>query len=142
MNHLEKLFDRKNVHIGEHMGRSLAPFGLMPSSREQKRRCFLSVRNARVRVLFLHQFGRPWVQNIGFVDTFDRLFYFLNFGLKRENLKKKGKKSFWMGKNSKHGYFCVTPTGLPDNFSGFYYLFPVRRHASDVPSLTDKLCRS
>ena len=37
---------------------------------------YLSVRHARVRVLFFHQFGRPWVQNIGFVDVFRDTFLF------------------------------------------------------------------
>ena len=43
----------------------------MTSSHEQKRTLFfyLSVRHALFRVLFLHQFGRHWAQNIGFVDT-------------------------------------------------------------------------
>ena len=42
----------------------------MTSSHEQKRTLFfyLSVRHALFRVLFLHQFGRHWAQNIGFVD--------------------------------------------------------------------------
>ena len=49
----------------------------MTSSHEQKRTLFfLSVRNARVRVLFFHQFGRPWAQNIGFVDTKRLIFLF------------------------------------------------------------------
>ena len=96
------------------------------------------------RELFFHQFGRPWAQNIGFVDTNRIIFlFFLNFGWKRENLKKKWKKRFFgWAKTGKHGYFCATPTGLPDVFSGFYYFFPVRRHVSDVPFFTDELCRS
>ena len=50
----------------------------MTSSHEQKRTLFfyLSVRHALFRVLFLHQFGRHWAQNIGFVDT-NQMYVFL-----------------------------------------------------------------
>ena len=71
MNRFRKSFlQKKRPHRGTH-GRSLIPFGLMTSSHEQKRTLFfyLSVRHALFRVLFLHQFGRHWAQNIGFVDT-------------------------------------------------------------------------
>ena len=146
MNRFKKSFpQKKRSHRGTH-GRSLISFGLMTSSHEQKRTMFfyLSVRHALFRVLFLHQFGRHWAQNIGFVDT-NRMnvIFVLNFGWKRENLKKKWKKRFFgWAKTGKYFYFCTTPTGLPDDFSGFYYFFSVRRHVSEVPFFTDEHCRT
>ena len=57
------------------------------------------------------------------------LFIIFNFGLKQENLKKKWKKRFFgWAKTGKHGYFCDTPTGPPDDFSEFYYFF----HTDDM----------
>ena len=51
---------------------------------------YLFVCHARVRILFSNRFGRSWVQNTKFADTFWTLFhFFLNFDWKRENLKKK-----------------------------------------------------
>ena len=45
-----------------------------------------------VRVLFFHQFGKPWVQNIGFVDTFDTLFYFFESRLETGEFEEKVEK--------------------------------------------------
>ena len=60
--------------------------------------------------------------------------YFFEFRLETGEFKEKVKTEvFGWAKTGKHGYFCTTPTGLPDDFSGFYYFFPVRRHVSDVP---------
>ena len=144
MNWFRKSFRQKKRPHRETHGRSLIPFGLMTSSHEQKGRCFFcpSV-TLFFRVLFFYQFGRPWVQNIGFVDTLNRLFYFFKFQLETGEFEEKVKKEvFWMGKNRQTWLFCVTPTGLPDDFSGFYYFFPHWRHVSDVPFFTDELCRS
>ena len=73
-----RLAKKERPHRGTH-GRSLISFGSMTSSHEQKRTLFfyLSVRHALFRVLFLHQFGRHWAQNIGFVDT-NRMNVFLS----------------------------------------------------------------
>ena len=91
---------------------------------------YLSVRHARVRVLFFHRFGRSLVQTIGFVDTFWTLFYFFK------------KRFLELAKSGEHGYFCISPADLPDYFSGFYYLFSDRRLVTDVPFLSVELCRS
>ena len=64
------------------------------------------------------------MQTIGFADTFWPLFLFFKFRLEMGELEEIVKKRFSeLAKSGKHGYFCVTPTGLPDDFSGFYYLF-------------------
>ena len=72
----------------------------MTSSHEQKRTLFFfwSVRHALFRVLFLHQFGRHWAQNIGFVDT-NRVDVFL-FRILAGNgriWRKSEKRGFWDG---------------------------------------------
>ena len=79
MNRFKNRFAKKErPHSGTN-GRSLISFGSMTSSHEQKRTVFfLSVRRALFRVLFLHQFGRHWAQNIGFVDT-NRMNVFLSW---------------------------------------------------------------
>ena len=70
-------------------------------------------------------------------------YYFLEFRLETGEFVEKVKKEvFGWAKTGKHGYFCVPPTGLPDNFSGFYYFFPDRRHVSDVPFFSDKVYTS
>ena len=69
--------------------------------------------------------------------------FFSEFWLEMGEFEEKVKKEvFWMGKKTQNFYFCPGPHGLPDDFSGFYYFFPVRRHVSDVPFLTDEHCRS
>ena len=104
---------------------------------------YLSVRQARVRVLFFHRFGRSWVQTIGLLTPSGHFYIFSKFRLETGVLEEKVKKRFFeWAKSGKHGYFCVTPTGLPDNFSGFYYLFSDRRHVTDLPFLSVKLCKS
>ena len=126
MNRFEKSLRQKRTSTLGNTRRSLISFGLMTSSHEQKRTLFfyLSVRHAHFKVLFFHQFGRPWAQNIGLLTPTIYFLIFLNFGWKRENLKKKWKKRFFgWAKTGKHGYFCTTPTGLPDDFSWFYYFF-------------------
>ena len=49
-----------------------------------------------LRVLFLHRFGRSWVQNIGFADTYLLdTFIFLNFSLETGEFEEKVKKKFF-----------------------------------------------
>ena len=53
-------------------------------------------------------------------------FHFLELRLETGEFKEKVKKTFsGSAKKGKHGYFCVTPTSLPGDFSGFYYFFLV-----------------
>ena len=146
MNRFRKSFrqKKKRPHRGTH-GRSLIPFGLMTSSHEQKRTLFFFCPSVTLVLgyysfISLEDYG---CKISGLLTPSTHFFIFLNLGLKRENLEKKWKKRFFgWAKTGKHGYFCVTPTGLPDDFSGFYYFFPHRRHVSDVPFFTDELCRS
>ena len=137
-------FIKKNFHTNKTQTGRVVTFGKMTSSHQKKTTLFfLSVRRGQFKVLPVDQLAQSGVQNIGFVHTSKRFFIFLNSDLKWGNLKKKRKKTFFgRAKTGKHGYFCCTPTGLPDDFSGFYYFFPDRRHVSDVPFLTDKLCSS
>ena len=68
-----------------------------------------------------HNLGCKILGLFTFLDVF---FIFWNFDSKRENLKKKWKKTcFGSAKKGKHGYFCRSPTGFPGDFSGFYYFF-------------------
>ena len=136
---IQKNFDTNKTQRGR-----IITFGKMTSSHQQKTTLFfyLSVRRGRFRVLPVCQMAKSGVQNIGFAHTSRRFYFiFLNFDLKRENLKKKWKKTFFgRAKTRKRGYFCCTPTGLPGDFSGFCYFFPYRRHVIDEPFLSDELC--
>ena len=138
-------FIQKNFDTNETHGWRLVTFGKMTSSHQQKTTLFfyLSVRRGKFRVLPVGQVAQSGVLNIGVVNTSRRSFFtFLNFDLKRENSKKKCKKTFFgRVKTGKHGYFCCTTTGLSDDFSWFYYISPDRRHVTDVPFLCDELCR-
>ena len=128
MNLFKKIVSTKKerTHRGTH-GRSLISFGFDDViTRAKKDVVFLFVRPSRS-----FQGTLPWSvwETLGakyqvcWHQSNERLFV-LNFGWKRENLKKKWKKRFFeLAKNGKHGYFCWWPTGLPDNFSGFYYFF-------------------
>ena len=145
MNRFGKSFrQKKRWHRGTHRW-SLIPFRFMTSSHEQKTTLFFFCPSVTLVLgyssfISLEDLG---CKISGLLTPFKHFFIFLNFGWKRENLKKKWKKRFFgWAKTGKHGYFWVTPTGLPDDFSGFYYFFPDRRHVSDVPFLTDELCRS
>ena len=97
----------------------------MTSSHEQKRMLFFCPSVILFKGTLPSSVGKAlgakyrvcWPQSCG------RLLV-LNFGWKREILKKKWKKRFFgWAKTGKHGYFCWWPTGLPDDFSGFYYFF-------------------
>ena len=96
---MKNRFDIKNVYIGEHTGEVWFHSVRWRHHTSKKGRCFfLSVRNARVRVLFFHQFGKPWAQNIGFVDT--KRFMFLFFWISAGNgriWRKSEKKGFLDG---------------------------------------------
>ena len=84
----------------------------------------MSVRHARVRVLFFHQFGRPWVQNIGFADTIYSLFYFFEFRLETGEFEEKVKKEvFWMGKNRQIWLFLCHAHRSPCRFLRRVLLF-------------------
>ena len=66
---LENRFYKKNIHIEEHTGEVWFHSVWWRHHTSKKGRCFfLSVRHALFKVLFFHQFGRHWAQNIGFVD--------------------------------------------------------------------------
>ena len=146
MNRYRKSFRlKKNVHIGEHTGEVWFHSVWWRHHTSKKGRCFfLSVRHGLFRVLFFHQFGRHWAQNIGFVDQ--KWIIWLFFGILAGNgriWRKSEKRGFLDGqKQANMAIFVARPTGLPGDFSGFYYFFPVQRHVSDVPLLTDELCRS
>ena len=144
MNRFRKSFrQKKRPQRGTH-GRSLIPFGLMTSSHEQKRTLFFcpSV------TLFLGYYSFISLEDhgckiSGLLTPKGSFCYFFESRLETGEFEEKVKKRYFgWAKTGKHGYFCCTPTGLPADFSGFYYFFPVRRHVSDVPSLTGELCRS
>ena len=142
---LENLFDNKNVDIGEHTSEVWSHSVSWHHHTSKKRRCFFICPSVTLVLgyssfISLEDLG---CKISGLLTPFWHFFIFLNFGWKRKNLKKKWKKRFFgWAKTGKHGYFCITPTGLPDDFSGFYYLFPDRRHVSDVPFLSDEVCTS
>ena len=97
MNRFRKSFlQKKRLHRGTH-GISLIPFVWWRHHASNKGHCFLSVRNARVRVLSFHQFGRPWRKISGLLTTIESFSYFLNFGWERENWRKSEKRGFLDG---------------------------------------------
>ena len=143
---LKKCFIKKNFDTNKtQMGR-VVTFGKMTSSHQQKTTSFFCPSDwvnlgYFPSIMQLAQYG---MQNTGFVYTFRRFFIFVfEFRLETGEFREKGKTDvFWKREKDKHGYFCSTPTGLSGDFSGFYYFFPVRRHVSNMPFLTDELCRS
>ena len=78
----------------------------MTSSHEQKTACFVPSVTSLLRVLFFHRFGRSWVQNIGFADTFWTLFFWISAGNGRIWRKSK-KEIFWVDKNKQTWLFLL-----------------------------------
>ena len=81
-------------------------------------------------------------QNIGFVHTSRRFFsFFLNCDLKRENFQKKWKNFFLEARKRQAWLFLLHAHRSPWRFLRVLIIFCVRKHVSDVPFLTDELCR-
>ena len=91
-------FIQKNFDTNESHGGRFVTFGEMTSSHLQKTTLFLflSVRRGQLRVLPVNQLAQSGVQNIGFVHTSRRFFYFFKFRLETGEFKEKVKKRHFL----------------------------------------------
>ena len=140
-----RLAKKDRPHRGTN-GRSLILFGSMTSSHEQKRTLFfcpsVTLFLGYSSFISLEDIGR---KISGLLTPIEWTYFCLEFWLETGEFEEKVKKEvFWMGKNRQIFLFLyhASPTGLPDDFSGFYYFFSVRRHVSEVPFFTDEHCRT
>ena len=133
MNRFKIVSPKKNVHIVEQTGEVwFHSVWWRHHTSKKGRGFFLSVRHALFRVLFLHQFGRHWAQNIGLVDP-NRMNVFLFWILAGNGRiwRKSEKRGFLDGqKQANMAIFVGDPQVSLTISRGFIIFFPVRRHMS------------
>ena len=121
---IKKNFDTNKTQTGR-----VVTFGKMTSSHQQKKTLFfLSVRRGEFRILPVDQLAQTGVQNIGFVHTSRRFFYYFEFRLETGEFKEKVKKDvFWKGKNRQTWLFLLHAHRSPWRFLRVLLFFSLQK---------------